>query len=374
MSTIGLTTKYYTDPARSSWTDRARTGAAARTGRSVPGGAGPREAAEPPEHAPARPMTTHLWYPAAPGSATTEIMIGPKDAPYFHAGTFAPDAEPAHAARPRPLAVLSHASGGSALQLAWLAAALVDAGFLVAGVNHHGNTAIESYSPEGFLYWWHRPLDLSRVVDRLLADPVFGSGVDADGICTAGFSYGGFTGLLLGGGTPTTRTLAQFCESERRDAACETPPEFADREDFAIVREGMRRAGDMAAVDPPYSGMDLEDPRFRAAVALSPPLGGAFLPEDFRRIAMPVWLIVPERDPMAPKENNAGYMAAHIAGAELTVLPGVAGHHVFMSEATEAGRRARPFVCQDPPGVDRRAIHKEIAPQAARFLLRALGK
>ena len=37
----------------------------------------------------------------------------------------------------------------------WLAHRLAKCGF-VAIVNHHGNTAIEPYLPEGFLCWWER--------------------------------------------------------------------------------------------------------------------------------------------------------------------------------------------------------------------------
>lgn len=340
----GMTSRHYRDPERKSWTDD-----------------GP------------RPIVANIWYPAAPDAPTRPLMIGPKNAPYFHAGSFAMEAPLLEDDPPRPLVLLSHGSGGSVVQLAWLADALVTAGFLVAGVNHHGNTAIQPYVPEGFLYWWHRGLDLSRVIDAVLEDPVFSSQVDAHAVTTAGFSYGGFTGLLLAGGTPTPQQLAEFCESEHADASCGTPPGLPDPGAIGAIRERMRSLPALGDIDPPYSSMDLMDSRIRAACALSPPLGGAFAPADFRRIEVPTLFVVPERDPLAPKEQNAAYMAGHIPGAELEVLPGSVGHYAFMSEATEAGRESHPQLCRDAPGVDRGELHREVGPRVAAFLRQAVG-
>ena len=43
----------------------------------------------------------------------------------------------------RPLVLLSHGTGGSAVMLAWLGETLARAGYVVAAINHHGNTATE---------------------------------------------------------------------------------------------------------------------------------------------------------------------------------------------------------------------------------------
>src|SRR5262245_11811469 len=71
------------------------------------------------------------------------------------------------AAMPGPLVVVSHGTGGSGSDMKWLVEPLVAAGFRVVAVDHHGNNYVDGYEPEGFLYVWERPKDLSVVLDVL---------------------------------------------------------------------------------------------------------------------------------------------------------------------------------------------------------------
>lgn len=48
-----------------------------------------------------------------------------------------------------PLVVLSHGSGGAAVNLMWLAEALAADWFLVAAVDHHRDSSTEQLLPEG---------------------------------------------------------------------------------------------------------------------------------------------------------------------------------------------------------------------------------
>jgi len=106
-----------------------------------------------------------LWYPAAAGSVESEWYVG-----VFRFGRNALEA-PFADTRRHPLIVLSHGTGGSAAQLSWLAGALVNTGFVVAAVNHHGNTATEDTAwPQGFVLPAERARDLIVLIDRLLAD------------------------------------------------------------------------------------------------------------------------------------------------------------------------------------------------------------
>ncbi|MEO8922853.1 MAG: hypothetical protein ABI330_08520, partial [Caldimonas sp.] len=73
-----------------------------------------------------------------------------------------------------PLIVVSQGTGGSAAAIAWLGETLAGNGYIVAAVNHHGNTAAEDEKRlEGTLIWWDRPRDLSVFIDKLLSDPRF---------------------------------------------------------------------------------------------------------------------------------------------------------------------------------------------------------
>lgn len=135
----------------------------------------------------ARPLETLIWYPAAAGTqeADWEVAI-------FKAGRNAKGAAMANSPAKLPLIVLSHGTGGAAMSLAWLGETLAANGYIVAAVNHHGNTGAEPTQPlQGTLVWWDRPRDLSVLIDRLLADPQLGPRIDSSRIGVAGFSIGG---------------------------------------------------------------------------------------------------------------------------------------------------------------------------------------
>jgi hypothetical protein len=85
-----------------------------------------------------RPMATAIWYPAPIGTQETEWRVS-----IFKAGWSAQGAPLASSRRKFPLVVLSHGTGGGAATLAWLAETLASNGYIVAAVNHHGNTAAE---------------------------------------------------------------------------------------------------------------------------------------------------------------------------------------------------------------------------------------
>ncbi|GEA12905.1 serine hydrolase domain-containing protein [Alteromonas sp. KUL49] len=89
-----------------------------------------------------RPMLTHMFYPTVE-KHTTPLLLGASESPLFHAGDVVVDGTPASQQK-YPLVLMSHGTGGSAPQMLWLASALVKAGYIVAAVNHHGNTAFES--------------------------------------------------------------------------------------------------------------------------------------------------------------------------------------------------------------------------------------
>jgi predicted dienelactone hydrolase len=104
-----------------------------------------------------RPMATAIWYPAPRGTPETEWRVS-----IFNAGWSAQGAPIAASPRKFPLVVLSHGTGGGAATLSWLAETLASNGYVVAAVNHHGNTAAEpSYRPQGFILWWERARDVS---------------------------------------------------------------------------------------------------------------------------------------------------------------------------------------------------------------------
>jgi predicted dienelactone hydrolase len=332
---VGMVTRQYVDEERQNWS-----------------ASGP------------RPIRTAIWYPAGPKAKETE-RVG---APMLDGGLVAPSAPLSGAAPRYPLVILSHGTGGSAVQLMWLGRYLAARGFIVAAVNHHGNTGIEKYKPQGFMLFWERPRDISVALDRLLADPLVGSHIDRERIGAGGFSLGGYTVLALAGGDFTPERFAQFCASSARDFTCRPQLEFPEapalferlKQSDPVVQASLARAHDANT-----------DPRIRAVFAIAPVLGGGFSKRGLKAIRIPVAIAVGDADSVAPAPANVRFFADNIKGAELTVVPGGIGHYAFLADCTDEGRGGLP-ICRDAAGVDRAAVHARVGELAFDFFKRTL--
>ena len=158
---------------------------------------------EAPHHG--RLITGGQWYPTEAVGHTTVIaenavFVGVeviKDAPM--------------ADGPAPLVLLSHGLGGTVLSLAWLAAGLAERGAVVVGVNHP-NSTWDDFDMEAALDYWTRVADLSLALDMILAHPEFVDRIDPDRIMAAGFSFGGWTALSMGGVTGRIEGYAAHCD------------------------------------------------------------------------------------------------------------------------------------------------------------------
>jgi predicted dienelactone hydrolase len=118
-------------------------------------------------------LITRIWHPVGPDVPEVAHDIGPPGDPIFRGHPIAMDAPLSPARAKYPLILLSHGTGGSADSLDWLGAALAAAGYVVIGVNHPGNNALEPLTREGFMLWWERALDLSEA-RRCLGRPEIG--------------------------------------------------------------------------------------------------------------------------------------------------------------------------------------------------------
>lgn len=315
-----------------------------------------------------RPLNTTIWYPAASPAGSDTVWIGPPQRHQFMSGVAAAGAPMRAAPATAPLIVLSHGTGGSALQLMWLGQRLAARGYIVAAVNHHGNTAAEpEYRPEGFILWWERARDLSRIIEGMLADSVFGPRIDRNRIGAAGFSLGGYTVIELAGGRTDLKAYAATCEQAHEAALCDGPPEFPDLEKAgAGLSREPRYVESMA-----HAGDSYLDSRVRAVYAISPALGGAFTVAGLSGVSVPVSIVVGELDSIAPGPGNAALFAGRIKGAALQVIPR-AGHYTFLSECTASGMEDLPPLCRDASGADRAGIHAGVADSAIAFFDRHL--
>jgi predicted dienelactone hydrolase len=311
-----------------------------------------------------------VWYPAEAGNEEKDQYIGPPKAPIFYAGRAAKNATLAPSFGKYALVALSHGTGGSALQMAWLGTYLAARGFIVVAVNHPGNNSVTGYTPQGFAEGWERAKDISAAISDMLADPRFGSQIDPGRIGAAGFSYGGYTMMELAGATTDWNRLVAWCEEGKNTC---NPPEMPDLvekfkaiEQQPDVQDALEHAGD-----------SYRDPRIRAVFAIAPAVARAFTPESLEKISIPVEIVAGAADSIAPPAENAQFFAANIKGAKLTILPGGVGHYTFLDVGTDAGKKQLPQLLVDNPGVDREAVHRQVGEMAADFFdenLAPLGK
>ena len=312
-----------------------------------------------------RPLRTAIWYPAAQSAIQSETIFGgPPDQEVFAPVTVAPGSDISDNSCKYPLILLSHGTGGAAIQMMWLGYYLASHGYIVASVNHHGNTAAErQYVPQGFRLYWERARDLTRVLDKLLADPVFGGHIDQHRIGAAGFSLGGCTVISVAGGLFSLQEYESFCRSPQRDFTCEPQPEFPDairlfeelRKRDPVIQESLRHAGD-----------SFRDKRITAIFAIAPALGGGFTKAGLSKIKVPVYIVIGQGDQVTPLATNAERYANFIKGARLTILPGGIGHYTFLAECNAHGKLVLS-ICRDEEGVDRAEVHQRVAKLAFEF-------
>jgi predicted dienelactone hydrolase len=307
-----------------------------------------------------------VWYPAESSSEEKDQYVGPPDAPLFIAGRAAKDATFAPSFSGYPLVALSHGTGGSALQMAWLGTYLAARGYIAVAVNHPGNNAVTGYTTQGFVEGWERAKDISTVITDMLKDPRFGERIDAGRVGAAGFSFGGYTMMELAGATTNFTQLLAWCDQVKN--AC-NPPEMPDlMEKFQAIRQ---QADVQSAIR--RSGDSYRDPRIRAVFAIAPAAARAFSPESLQNITIPVEIVAGASDPIAPPAENAEFFAHNIHGAILTILPGGVAHYTFLDVGTEAGKKQLPQLFVDNEGVDREAVHVAVGQMAADFFDRELA-
>jgi len=304
-----------------------------------------------------RPLEATIWYPAAAGSREVAWEAG-----VFRFGYSAPDAPFADVV-PRPLILLSHGTGGSTAQLSWLAEQLVTAGFVVAAVNHHGNTATEpQYRPHGFVLPWERARDLSVLLDRIAADPAVGPHVDITRVGAAGFSLGGYTVLALAGARLTFADWRRKCAAEPYAPWCALPPEapFTLTDVDSLAREDAPFRASLAR-----SELPTRDDRVQAVYAIAPALVPVLDTASLQSIRVLVRVVLGGGDTQVLPEPTAEVLKQFVPGTAVELLPEVA-HYAFLAPCTWRGRLFARTLCSDS-GASRAAVHAKVSADAVRF-------
>ncbi len=314
---------------------------------------------------PANRLKVVVWYPAPAGTRAEPIAVGPPGAPFFSEGVGAPDAALVASPARFPFVVVSHGTGGTAMDLSWLCAALAARGYIVASIEHPGNNALEAPTVAGATLWWMRADDLSRTIDGVLANARFGPRIDRARIGAAGFSLGGYSVLALVGARGDPALLGPYCEKKPETPVCSgaatpTMPDVAARSRALAESDPAYRAALAANAD------SHRDPRVKAVLSIAPALGPALLPESLRAIDVPVAFVAGLGDPILPVSDNVIADATAIPNARVTLLANAVGHYTFLTACTAAGSERFAPICGDPPGV-RAAAHRATIEIATSF-------
>ncbi len=294
-------------------------------------------------------ITVALYYPSpSPGR---EIPMGPFSIRAAIRGASEPTV--------KGLIVLSHGLGGSELAHSRLAEALAARGYLVAALRHPGDNWMDGSllkkTPER--YFFERPRQVSRVIDALLADPLWKDRIarDAKGprIGTLGHSAGGYTVLALAGGVPDLTQANRHCQEEGKD-----DPLFC------------RTAGTERPIVPPQAGPPLKDERVRAVVAMAP-VGVLFTAESLAKVQVPIAIYAGVKDRWLVPRFHAMWVAKYISGAELHMVPN-AWHFAFSDTPSYPIPTPDGDMAADPPGFNRAAFLKTLGPEMADFFDKTL--
>ncbi|NOW95694.1 dienelactone hydrolase [Mucilaginibacter sp. SG564] len=298
-----------------------------------------------------RPLVTEIWYPTTDTLKQSDKAFSPFTRAYTVRDGKLPTAK-------LPLIMISHGTGGSRLSLEWLADALVQKGFIVAAVDHWGNTYDHKIALE-FLKPWERPRDISFVIGSLLTQPDIKDMIDPGKIGMAGFSFGGYTAIALAGGKFDFLSLLNYYKTIGRNEI--NVPEFPGISKYLDDKDLLA-----VAKNPP----PLYDKRIRAFFAISPALGPGFVTD--KDITAPVYIVGSQSDSMAPVKTNALRYHQLIKGSLYYINPGKIGHYVMLQEAIDDVKKEAPTYFTDDASVSRHQVHLKMDSLAVGFFVKNL--
>lgn len=265
----------------------------------------------------------------------------------------------------KPLVVISHGSGGSMLGHHDLATYLARHGFLVATLEHPKDNYRDVSGNGKAPVMGGRPIQVSALISTLLKDPRWKDLIDEDRIGVAGFSNGGYTGLLLLGAVPRFDRLLDYCQRYPEDEdICSLV--FSSPE-LALVKEGLN------ALQRNYTKWgEPGDARVKSAFVMAPQ-SIVFDSTGLAAIDRPVFLYYSQNDlVLLPQENAARIAEMIMPLVDIKVIPG-AGHYVFLAPCSPVLSGEVPNICTDPPGVDRTKVHAQINADALAFFRETLS-
>lgn len=289
-----------------------------------------------------RPLITEVWYPIDQAVSTTSpcgVWVRcpeARDAPIQSNGKL------------YPLIVMSHGSGGDRMHNAWLAEVLASNGYMVASVDHYGNTWNNKIGAN-YIKIWERPQDVSYVIDQLLQHPKFGVLLDPERIGFVGYSMGGNTGIWMIGGR-----VSQFSKRQIEMIPLDQMP--------SDVNQDLLESIDFSRIKECYT-----DPRIKACFVMAPAFSQLFDRSSLQSISVPVYICASVGDITTPFDGGISILSKEIKTSQIQVVSNTATHYIFLNRPSKAGCMVLKKLAEDPPGVDRSRIHEEVSTAAVKF-------
>lgn len=298
------------------------------------------------------PTRVAIWYPGTEQGVPSLYA----DNPVFK-GTLAHIDVPV-ALGQHPVVLFSHGMGGTDRTQAWLGAALAERGAITIMVNHPNSTWGDFDMSEGVAHWT-RAQDMSAAFDAVLEMPAFSDNLDKARVMAAGFSYGGWTALSLGGVQGNHAGFVEACTTYPQMDACEL-----------LMSAGVNLPG----IDPAAWNASQADTRVTHVAAIDPGFVWGLEQSDTADLVPSTLLIgfggVDDRM-LATDFDRSGLRAA--LGDRTVVQFNPAYHFSAMPICKPAGEAILAEdmddpVCTDPVGSDRAAIHEGIIDLLAKEL------
>lgn len=246
-----------------------------------------------------------------------------------------------------PLVVVSHGAGGSALGHHDTAAALADAGYVVAAINHPGDN-FQDMSRQGHLSAFAtRPVDMRRLTDYMLRTWPQRAQLDAGKVGFFGYSRGGYTGLVAIGAKPDWTLRPELCPPLSMRPLC-----------------GEIRRNEIPATPAP-------DPRIRAAVIVDPL--SVFDAKGLSQVGVPVQLWASARGGSGVTLQSVEMLRRGLPRAPDWHVAANAEHYAFLAPCSSALAQAAPEICRGAPGFDRAAFHEGFNAKVVAFFQQHLA-
>jgi predicted dienelactone hydrolase len=258
---------------------------------------------------------------------------------------------------PFRLIIFSHGTGGNRLACQWFCEGLAKKGFMIAAVDHYGNTYTNPI-PKEFVTVWQRPLDISFILSKLLSEKEFAGRIDEGKIYAAGFSLGGYTSIALAGAEFDLDNFIRFIHTPQgfKEANIPEMPGLIDLFEKDSIKLSFKTAP------------CLKDNRIKAVFVMAPALGQGYSSKDqMKEVNIPIFVAGVQSDSIAPIITNALHYKKLLPKAEWYLIKGNAGHYIFLNEGNEEMKQSIPAFFKDPDDVDRNKIHLLMINKAASF-------